>query len=172
MNLIKMTSNNKEQCFETLVRPLKTRLYKTGMAILNNDDDVCDAIQETLISAYYKLDSLKNESYFATWITRIMINKCYDIIKRNKKIASINQKLEQNENETYYDNYEEDSTVKKALEALPEELRLVAVLYYYDSFSIKEIADICDLPEGTVKSRLFRAKEKIYTALKGGDKAC
>ena len=168
MNLIKMTSNNKEERFENLVRPLKAKLYKTGMAILNNDDDVCDAMQETLISAYKNLDSLKNEEYFVTWIIRIMINKCYDIIKTNKKITYINQKLEQNENEFYYDEHN-DSIVEKALSAIPEELRLVTVLFYYDGFSIKEISDICNIPEGTVKSRLYRAKEKIYAIMKEGD---
>lgn len=169
MNLIKMTSNNKEERFENLVRPLKAKLYKTGMAILNNDDDVCDAIQEALISAYNSLEQLKNEEYFTTWMTRIMINKCYDIIKKNKKITFINQKLEQNEEEFYYDHYKHESIIAKALESISEELRLVTVLFYYDGFSIKEISEICKIPEGTVKSRLFRAKEKIYVILKEGD---
>ena len=169
MNLIKMTSNNKAERFENLVRPLKAKLYKTGMAILNNDDDVCDAMQEALISAYNNLDSLKHEEYFTTWMIRIMINKCYDIIKANKKITYINQKMEQSEAEFYYDNYKEDSVVAKALSCLPEELRLVTVLFYYDGFSIKEISDICNIPEGTVKSRLYRAKEKIYAMIKEGD---
>ncbi len=169
MDLIKMTSNNKGERFENLVKPLKAKLYKTGMAILNNEDDVCDAIQETLISAYNNLDSLKHEQYFITWITRIMINKCYDIIKANKKITYINQKLEQNEGELYYDNYTDESFVQKVLQSISEELRLVTVLYYYDGFSIKEIAKLCNLPEGTVKSRLSRAKEKLCAILKEGD---
>ena len=80
--------NCSPEAFERLVCTVKTQLYKTGMAILKNDDDTCDAIQETLISAYKNFATLKNEEYFKTWITRILINKSYDIIKKNKKAIS------------------------------------------------------------------------------------
>ena len=149
-----------KDAFSRLIENVKFKLYKTGMSILKNDDNTCDAIQETLLSAYQNLNKLEHPEYFTTWIIRIMINKCYDIIKTNKKITYINQKLEQNENEFYYDEHN-DSIVEKALSAIPEELRLVTVLFYYDG--------ICNIPEGTVKSRLYRAKEKIYAIMKEGD---
>ena len=93
MDLSNITKSEKDELFNSLVIPLKFKLYKTGMAILNNDDDVCDAIQNTLFSAYRNLEKLEHENYFATWITRIMINKCYDIIKSNKKVVYLNQVL-------------------------------------------------------------------------------
>ena len=89
------------EAFENLVIPLKNKLYKTGMAILKNDDDTCDAIQETLISAYKSFQNLKNKEYFNTWITRILINKCYDIIRNNKKISYINKEMEVDSNTSY-----------------------------------------------------------------------
>ena len=63
------------EVFENLVISQKNKLYKTGMAILKNDEDTCDAIQETLISAYKNFENLNNIEYFNTWITRILINK-------------------------------------------------------------------------------------------------
>ena len=78
------------EVFENLINSQKSKLYKTGMAILKNDDDTCDAIQETLISAYKNFNSLANIEYFGTWITRILINKCYDIIRKNKKVSYMN----------------------------------------------------------------------------------
>lgn len=104
MNLLNITKQEKDELFNELIIPLKAKLYKTGMAILKNDDDVCDALQEALISGYKNLEKLEKEEYFFTWMIRIMINKCYDIIKNNKKIININQKLENyHENEYYYD---------------------------------------------------------------------
>ncbi|MBQ9658211.1 MAG: RNA polymerase sigma factor [Clostridia bacterium] len=167
MNLLNITKQEKDELFNELITPLKAKLYKTGMAILKNDDDVCDALQEALISGYKNLEKLEKEEFFSTWMIRIMINKCYDIIKNNKKIININQKLENyHENEYYYDRYKEESDVEKALNSINEELRLIVVLYYYNDFSVKEIAEICNIPQGTVKSRLARAREKIYTILK------
>ena len=167
MNLLNITKQEKDELFNELITPLKAKLYKTGMAILKNDDDVCDALQEALISGYKNLEKLEKEEYFFTWMIRIMINKCYDIIKNNKKIININQKLENyHENEYYYDWYKEESDVEKALNSIKEELRLIVVLYYYNDFSVKEIAEICNIPQGTVKSRLARAREKIYIILK------
>lgn len=165
MDLSNITKNEKEELFNNLVIPLKSKLYKTGMAILKNDEDVCDAVQETLFSAFKSLEKLEKEEFFSTWITRIMINKCYDIIKSNKKVVYLNQKMEDGV-EFYYDTYKEDSIVEKSLELIDPDLKLVAILYYYDEFSIKEISNICSIPEGTVKSRLSRCRDKLYLLLK------
>ena len=154
------------ETFEDLINTVKIKLYKTGMAILKNDDDVCDAIQETLMSAYKSFDTLQDKSLFCTWITRIMINKCYDIIRKNKKFTYLNGQMEKDGTESYYDRYSEESSLEKVLNLIHPDLRLVTVLYYYDEISIKEISDILNIPEGTVKSRLSRARDKIYEILK------
>ena len=165
MNLSNITKAEKEELFNSLINPLKIKLYKTGMSILKNDDDVCDAVQNTMFSAYRNFEKLENEKFFSTWITRIMINNCYDIIKNNKKISYLNEKMEK-EDGFYYDTYKEESKVEKALNSIDEDLRMVALLYYYDGFPVKEISKICDIPEGTVKSRLSRCRERLYILLK------
>jgi RNA polymerase sigma-70 factor (ECF subfamily) len=154
------------ETFESLINSMRVKLYKTAMAILKNDDDACDAIQETLMSAYKNFNSLNNKSYFGTWITRILINKCYDIIKQNKKISSINQMMEKDENASYYDVYKEESLVENVLSKIDPDLKVVTVLYYYDEFSVNEIAEMLNIPEGTVKSRLSRSRDKLYDILK------
>ena len=154
------------EAFENLVIPLKNKLYKTGMAILKNDDDTCDAIQETLISAYKSFQNLKNKEYFNTWITRILINKCYDIIRNNKKISYINKEMEVDSNTSYYDIYKSESQVERVLNLIDSDLKLVSVLYYYDEYSVKEISELLNIPEGTVKSRLSRARDKMFEILK------
>lgn len=152
--------------FEELIIPQKNKLYKTGIAILKNDSDTCDAIQETLISAYKNFESLENVEYFGTWITRILINKCYDILRKNKKISYINKELEVDSDTSYYDMYKAESQVERVLNLIDSDLKLVAVLYYYDEYSVKEISELLNIPEGTVKSRLSRARNKMYDILK------
>lgn len=78
--------------FLELIEKCKVQMYKTAKAILKNEDDVCDAIQEALFSAYKNMKNLKNERYFKTWIIRITVNKCYDLIRKN----SINNKKQRN----------------------------------------------------------------------------
>lgn len=135
------------------------------MSILKNDDDVCDAIQETLVSAYKNLKSLREPQYFSSWIIKILINKCYDILRKNKKIKYLNEKM-QIEEDAYYDMYCSESELENVLKQLEDNLKTVVVLYYYDDLPVAEIANILNIPEGTVKSRLSRARDKIYTIFK------
>ena len=74
--------------------------------------------------------------------------------------------MEQPEDASYYDIYKEESSLERVLNLIDQDLKLVTVLYYYDEFSIKEISEMINIPEGTVKSRLSRAREKIYEILK------
>lgn len=158
------SKRSKEQNFTKLVEENKLRFYRTAKAILKNDDDVYDALQEALISIYQNYDQLKKTEYFSTWATRIVINKCYDLLRKNK-----NNSISINENDIEiekYDEYEVDNYgVKKAVEALSEDLKLITILYYYDDYSVKEIAQIVDIPEGTVKSRLSKAREILKEKL-------
>lgn len=165
MNDLELAKKGDSQAFARLIEPIKVKIYKTGISILKNDDDTCDAIQETLESAYKNLDSLKEEKYFSTWIIRIMINKCYDIIRKNKKVAYINEKMEVQDN-GYYEMYCEESELEMTLNKIDNDLRTVVVLYYYDDLSISQISEVLNIPEGTVKSRLSRARDKIYAILK------
>lgn len=103
--------------------------------------------------------------YFTTWIIRILINKCYDIINSNNKIMNLNETIKKDE-DSYYQTYKEESSLEWVLNNLEEDLRIVTVLYYYDNIQVSEISKILEIPEGTVKSRLARARNKIYQILK------
>lgn len=154
------------ETFESLIVTVKTKMYKTAIAILKNDEDACDAIQEALLSAYKSFDKLENKMYFSTWIIRILLNKCYDLINTKRKVTYLNQKMEVSETDRYYDFYSVESNVEKVLNLIDSDLKVIAVLYYYDEFSVKEISELLSIPEGTVKSRLSRAREKLYGLLK------
>ena len=170
MEDLERAKNGDKAAFGRLIETMKVKMYKTSISILKNDDDACDAIQETLISAYKNISSLNSE-YFSTWIIRILINKCYDIIRKNKKIIYLNEQM-QVEQDSYYQMYCEKSDLEIILNQLDEDLRTVTVLYYYDDLSIAEISEILSIPEGTVKSRLSRARDKIFKILKKEEGEC
>lgn len=170
MEDLELAKKGDYEALEREINKIKYKLYKTGMAILKNDEDVCDALQETLISIYKNIKKLEKNEYFSTWAIRILINKCNDIIRKNKKITNINEKM-QIDTINYYEIYEKESTLEQVLNEIDENLRLITVLYYYNDLSVSRISETLNIPEGTVKSRLARARMKIYELLKdeGGE---
>lgn len=170
MDDLELAKQGDYEALEREINKIKYKLYKTGMAILKNDEDVCDALQETLISIYKNIYRLEKNEYFSTWAIRILINKCNDIIRKNKKVTAINEKM-QIDIINYYEIYEKESTLEHMLNKIDENLRLITVLYYYNDLSVSKISETLNIPEGTVKSRLARARTKLYELLKdeGGE---
>ena len=143
------------------VRNAEAMLYHISKSILKNDSDCGDAVQETLLKAYEKLPMLKEEKFFRTWITRILINECKGILRKQKKVVPYedymgNERL--SEENRYHHLY-------MAIMELPEDLRILVTLYYIEGFSQKEISEILEIPEGTIKSRLSRARDFLKTQL-------
>ena len=94
-----------------------------------------------------------------------MICKCYNIINKNKKIAYIDDTIIQN-TASSEDNYEIENSLEWVLNQINRELKEIVVLYYYDDFSVADIANVLEIPQGTVKSRLSRAREQIKEIIK------
>lgn len=153
--------------FTSLIEENKLRFYKTAKAILKNDDDVYDALQDALMSIYQNFKQLKDLKFFATWATRIVINKCYDLLRKSKNnVVPFDENIENDLKNSESDVYEIDQYgIKLAIESLNEDLKLITILYYYDDYSVNEISEIVDIPVGTVKSRLSRAREILKMKL-------
>ena len=165
------SKKSKDKNFTLLIEENKLKFYKTAKIILKNDDDVYDALQEALISMYKNYEQLNDLKYFSTWATRIVLNKCYDLLRKNKNnIIPIDEEFDTNIKMAQYDEYEIDKYgIKKAMEYLNEDLKLITILYYYDNYSVKEISQILDIPEGTVKSRLSKSREVLKQKLEKGE---
>ena len=140
------------------VRNAETMLYHISKSILKNDADCGDAVQETLLKVYEKLPMLKEEKFFRTWITRILINECKGILRKQKKVVPYEDYMDNerlSEENRYHHLY-------MAIMELPEDLRILVTLYYIEGFSQKEISEIL---EGTIKSRLSRAIDFLKVQL-------
>lgn len=131
-----------------LIEAHKQKLYKTAWSYLRNEDDVADAIQETILNCYENIDKLKNSSYFTTWMTRILINNCKDILQRKKREMPNEVMPEQGEFCRDLENYEFEELIR----SMDEKYRLVLLLYYGEGFKIREIAQILEMDENTVKT--------------------
>ena len=168
MSILDKVKKGDENAFAELIDKYKLPIYKTAKAILKDEDDVCDAVQDTALSIYKNIKNLKNEKYLKTWIIRITINKCYDIITKRKLNEEKISKTKVNLNEVHSDfdkTVIQKTDLENALNLLEEDLKIITVLYYYDDLSVSEISDILNIPKGTVKSRVFRARERLYEIL-------
>ena len=149
-------------------------LYRVAFGILKNDDEIYDAISATTVKVFENIHTLKKEEYVKTWITRILINECYKICNKNKKIIYLENVQQKNlvHNDTH-----EELEFKNLIRNLNDELKEIVILYYFEDFSIKEISKIIKIREGTVKTRLSRARKKLEDTIlnenkkKGDEKA-
>ena len=144
------------QEFTRRVLALEGRLYRISCGMLRSPQDRQDAVQEAVLKAWQKLDGLRNEKFFETWLTRILINECYNLLAARKAQLPLEEApelpaLPEGANHELRD----------ALLGLEEKLRLPVILHYMEGYRVREIAGILGLPEGTVKTRLARAKREL-----------
>jgi RNA polymerase sigma-70 factor (ECF subfamily) len=147
--------------FAEKVTAAEATLYHISKSILKNDCDCADAVQETIITAYSKLHSLRDERFFKTWLCRILINECYQICRANKRVVSLEDYMEAD----YASVQQNNLGLFDAIMELKTDLRLVIVLHYIEGFQTTEMAEMLKIPEGTVKSRLSRARTELKSVL-------
>ena len=133
-------------------------LYRVAYTILRNDDACKDALQDTALKAWEKRGTLKELRYFRTWITRILINTCYDTQRKRRRRVSIEDVPEPQVAAP-------DISLAMALQSLPEKLRLPLVLYYSEGLTYADIAQTLRLPMATVRGRIHRAKGQLRKEL-------
>jgi RNA polymerase sigma-70 factor (ECF subfamily) len=134
-------------------------MYRVAWSILRNETDVQDALQDAALKAWEKRDKLRDEKFFRTWITRILINACYDTQRKRRRIVSMDEIPESTVSSA------PDPELALALQALPEKLRLPLVLCYSEGMSYEEAADVLRIPITTLRGRLRRGKEELRKEL-------
>lgn len=162
--LIEKAKNKDKEAFTELILDMQKELYCVAKMKLKNEEDICDIIQETMLSAFQDINKLKENKYFKTWIIKILINKCNKIY-RNKKWISLE------ENESYNYIVQEDKSDKIDFDILIKNLnnqeKTIMTLHYYLGYTTKEISKILNIREGTIRSKISRAKIKIKNQYKG-----
>lgn len=153
-----------KEWFTSQVHEHQDELYRLAYHILRGKEDAEDALQEALLRAYSNLWQLKQPKYFKTWMTRILMNTCFDIQRKQK----MNQDIDE-----YKDiiGESEDMTTKivmeKAIQKLDELNQQIIILFYYQEYSVKEISAILNVSVMNVKQRLSRSRKILKEILEG-----
>ena len=162
--LVKRAKRKDADAFTELMESQMQNMYKVARSILSRDEDVADAISDTILVCWEKIDTLKKNRFFRTWMTRILINKCNDILRAGQRTVFTDEPLEIEYMENEFLNLE----WKEMLQSLDEKYRIVLLLYYGEGFCIKEIAQILELTESAIKSRLSRGREQVKQEYNAG----
>lgn len=153
-----------DQEYMSRVRAMEGRLYRIAHAMLWRDADCADAIQEAVFKGWMKKAGLESPEYLETWLVRILINQCRDMLRRRKReplplITELSRE----------DRLCEDLHLRMALKRLPEKYRLPLLLHHMEGYSVKDIASILNISERSATSRLYRGRRALRGLLEGGD---
>lgn len=158
--LVRKAQRGDKNAFMDLIEENQLALYRAAKAILHREEDVEDAVQETICKAFYKLSDLRQPKYIKTWLTRILINCCYDLLRQQKGLVPLEILPEEGMNEER----ETSLDVQQVLRDLGENDRLTLTLYYLNDISVKDIAGMLAISEGAVKQRLSHGRKKFREA--------
>ncbi len=150
--------------FSELIRRYTADMYRVAYAILMNNEDAADAMQDAILACWEKIGKLKETAYFKTWLTKILINKCHDIRKHRKRELATDEREDEPTEDVYNLEFEE------ALQTLDEKYRIIIVLYYSEGYSMREIGKLLHLPTNTVSTRLRRGRERLKDYYQMGGK--
>lgn len=146
-----------KETFSTLVHEQQRQLYRIAVSYTASSADAEDAMQEALLRAWKRRDTLRNPAYFSTWLNRILINECKTLLRKRKRQLPTADLP----NLAAPPSDEQAMALRTALFALPEKYRVPLVLNLLEGYTLREIAAMLSLPVGTVKTRIARAKQKL-----------
>lgn len=164
--LIRKAKKGDEEAFTQIILHISDDLYKIARTRISNEEDIADAIQETMIEIYKSIKKLKDEEKLKKWVIKILINKCNRIYRRKYKKSDLSME------EYNFDNMDLDSanSINKLeseinffdiIKNLNYEERIIIILYYMEEYSVKEIKEILNMNENTINTHLYRARQKI-----------
>jgi len=159
--------------FSALVSRHERRVYNLAYRMLGREEDARDATQDAFLTALRKLSSFRAEAAFTTWMHRVTVNACYDILRKRKREPVLGEPEEEDRNRVgpaSPDHAESAATaidVQRALALVPQEFRAVLILHDIQDLPYEEIAEIVGIPIGTVKSRLHRGRVALGKLLSG-----
>jgi RNA polymerase sigma-70 factor, ECF subfamily len=175
--LIQDCLKGRTEAFGELVRRYQDRLYNTVFRLLDNAEDARDVVQDAFLNAFQSLDSFKGDSLFFTWLYRIAMNTAFSFKRKHRAMLSIHgapggsaaveplDPSESNQPDFGLEQADEDRVVQQALNRLSVEHRTVLILKDIEGQKYEAMADILQVPIGTIRSRLHRARMELRELL-------
>jgi RNA polymerase sigma factor (sigma-70 family) len=179
--LIDMALQGDERAFETLLNKYRNLVFSIMIKMVRNHQEAEDLTQEAFMKAFNSLSSFNDEFAFSTWLMKIASNNCIDFLRKRKlRTYSIHEPIQYKDEKIEIDIPDHEPTPEKhllqnerakmiqtAIDELPERYRYVVLLRHKEEKSYEEISEILNLPLGTVKAQIFRAREILNKKLKG-----
>ncbi len=178
--LVRRAQNEDQEAFEELVRRHQHRVFAVAGGILRRREDVEDIAQQVFVKAYFSLKRFDQRAAFSTWLYKITVNECWDML-RKKKVRPLVYESDLSEEQARQvitaeqkggagpdisDRLEARQRVERLLDGLDERDRLMLILKEVEGFAVEEIAQVLDLNANTVKVRLFRARRRIVNKVR------
>jgi len=178
--LVRRAQREDKESFEELIRRHQHRVFAVAGGILKRREDVEDIAQQVFVKAYFSLKRFDQRAAFSTWLYKITVNECWDLLRKRKvrplvyeadlseeQARQVISSAEKSKNEPdISDRLEARQRVERLLAGLDERDRLMLILKEVEGFSIEEIAEVLDLNANTVKVRLFRARRRVVSQAK------
>jgi RNA polymerase sigma-70 factor, ECF subfamily len=178
--LVRRAQAEDKQAFEELVRRHQHRVFAVAGGILRRREDVEDIAQQVFVKAYFSLKRFDQRAAFSTWLYKITVNECWDLLRKKKARPLVYESdLSEDQGRQFQAMGEKETTepdiseklearerVERLLEGLDPRDRMMLVLKEVEGFAVDEIAEILDLNANTVKVRLFRARRRIVNQAK------
>jgi len=155
--------------FEPIVRRYERVLFSVAHRMLGNYEDALDATQNAFVRAYAGLDGYDPSRRFFSWIYRIVVNECLNVRRAQKPVEPLSEQLEAEAADGPLETVEameRSASIEAALVRLSEDHRLVVVLRHFADLSYSEMSEALGVPEKTVKSRLFEARQRLGELLR------
>ena len=152
----------KQETFAARVQAVRAKLYRTAYLYLGSEADALEAVDEAVYQALRALKRLRQEAFFETWLTRILLNECHKELRRRTRFSPAGEEaLPDTAGPDAYDGL----PLKEAIRRLPEELRAVVILRFFAGLSQAETAETLNIPQGTVATRQRRALQLLRLEL-------
>lgn len=165
VGLVKAAAAGEKEAFTSLIDLHRQYMYATAMTVCRNEDDALDAIQDTVLTLWEKLATLRDPAAYKTWMTRVLLNHCYQLL-RSRRRTTVMDDLALLE-EGYSEERDTGLDVQNAMARLSEEDRLILQLFYYEDMSIREIAQVLEIKPDAVKMRLSRSRKRFKQVYEG-----
>src|SRR5215469_4123197 len=178
--LVRRAQKDDKQAFEELVRRHQNRVFAVAGGILRSREDVEDIAQQVFLKAYFSIKRFDQRAAFTTWLYKITVNECWDLLRKRKvRPLVVEADLSEEQNRQYQasdkgdtrsqdvsERLENRQELERLLDCLEERDRTMLVLKEVQGFSVEEIAEVLGINGNTVKVRLFRARQRITERLK------
>ena len=173
--LIAASAKGDDKAFRQLIQRYRVRILAICLRMLRNKTEAEEAAQDSFVKVYFHLKDVDPSRSFAAWAASVAMNECRDRLRSRARYSRLHRDLSETDGVTEpatgdpnEENKERLMEVEAALGELPENLKEVIVLKAYGGYSYEEIARILRIRQGTVMSRLFRAREKLAEIIKKG----